>query len=65
MHQNFQEEFLVSVEVTEKKTTSLTAAALDTEEDENSVVFERYCPQLRVPPPKFSLGCIHLHFFGK
>ena len=39
----------------------------DEEEDEELLVFnyDRYCPQLTVPPSKYSLTQVYRHIFGK
>jgi hypothetical protein len=35
------------------------------EEEDVCVGYERYFQQMRVPPPKYSLGQVYTHLFGK
>ncbi len=54
---------------------NVSAAALEQEvemEDEDTLEeedmclgYERYFQQMRVPPPKYSLGQVYTHLFGK
>jgi hypothetical protein len=61
--------------VVEEVQGTLTASALEQEvemEDEGTLeeedlglCYERYFQQMRVPPPKYSLGQVYTHLFGK
>ncbi len=55
---------------------TVTAAALEKpevemvdedilEEEDVCLGYERYFQQMRVPPPKYSLGQVYTHLFGK
>jgi hypothetical protein len=35
------------------------------EEEDVCLGYERYFQQMRVPPPKYSLGQVYTHLFGK
>jgi hypothetical protein len=61
--------------VVEEVQGNVSAAALEQEvemEDEDTLEeedmclgYERYFQQMRVPPPKYSLGQVYTHLFGK
>jgi hypothetical protein len=62
--------------VVEEVQGTASAAALEEQEvemeDENTLEeedvclgYERYFQQMRVPPPKYSLGQVYTHLFGK
>jgi hypothetical protein len=62
--------------VVEEVQGTVSAAALEKQEEEMEdddtleeedvcVGYERYFQQMRVPPPKFSLGQVYTHLFGK
>ncbi len=37
----------------------------DTLEEDVCLGYERYFQQMKVPPPKYSLGQVYTHLFGK